>query len=489
MTGSPPPPVTNNLFVFNVTKLVGLFSVILLISLMSLSYLIVFKQTPLLENQAAALNETLLHQAAYALKDPLLTDNDSKTKFIFNNLQKKNAIIGASLYNKDHVLLHSQGFNPKIINFPLETKGYSLQKEILKKSFLHNSNVSTYTIGVNYNVLLLGYLSISFEQKLIEKLKQEVLQLFSWVLLSSLSICIIAIFYINKRVNKPLNDLMNASSLLNSGFKNEKHHDELEEFIHSFNEMDQRFLQKDKVEAIFSRYVSPQVAKEVLNDLDSLAEVELGGEHLTASVFFADIVGFTSLSETMEPQDISNLLNVYFSKVTEIVSFCGGHVDKFIGDCAMVVFGVPIKKEQHAFDSIACAWMILELLNKLNQSRESEGKMRVEFCIGANSGTMLAGNMGSSERMEYTVVGDSVNLASRLCGSAEPSELIITEDMFIEQNLDGLIEVEDKDFIKLRGKKLPIKTLIVSDILTPFKQEMLDEISNIMIKSKNILDK
>ncbi len=485
MNGVSPTSIKHHLFVFNITKLAWMFSIVLLLSLASLSYLIILKQIPLLEKQGTDLSEALIYQVAYSLKDSLLTDNDLETKTILNNLHKNETVVGVTLYNKDHSIFYSQGFKPKEINFPLNIENYTLQSETLEKHFIYNNKISIYTIGVNYNVLLLGYLSISFEQKLITKLKQEVLQLFAWVLLSGLSICIMAAFYINKCVNKPLNDLMNASSMVNSDFKNEKRHDELEEFIYSFNEMDKGFLQKDKVEAIFSRYVSPQIAKEVLNDLDSLAEVELEGKHLTASVFFADIVGFTSLSETMEPQDISNLLNVYFSKVTEVVSFCGGHVDKFIGDCAMVVFGVPIKKEQHAFDCIACAWMILELLNKLNQSRESEGKIRVEFRIGANSGTMLAGNMGSSERMEYTVVGDSVNLASRLCGSAEPSELIITEDMFIEQNLDGLIKVEDKDFIKLRGKKLPIKTLIVSDILTSFKQKMLDEIPLIIDKNKD----
>ncbi len=485
MNGVSPTSVKHHLFVFNITKLAWMFSIVLLLSLASLSYLIILKQIPLLEKQGTDLNEALIYQVAYSLKDSLLTDNDLETKTILNNLHKNETVVGVTLYNKDHSIFYSQGFKPKEINFPLNIENYTLQSETLEKHFIYNNKISTYTIGVNYNVLLLSYLSISFEKKLIIKLKQVVLQLFAWVLLSGLSICIMAAFYINKCVNKPLNDLMNASSMVNSDFKNEKRHDELEEFIYSFNEMNKGFLQKDKVEAIFSRYVSPQIAKEVLNDLDSLAEVELEGKHLTASVFFADIVGFTSLSETMEPQDISNLLNVYFSKVTEVVSFCGGHVDKFIGDCAMVVFGVPIKKEQHAFDCIACAWMILELLNKLNQNRESEGKIRVEFRIGANSGTMLAGNMGSSERMEYTVVGDSVNLASRLCGSAEPSELIITEDMFIEQNLDGLIKVEDKDFIKLRGKKLPIKTLIVSDILTLFKQKMLDEIPLIIDKNKD----
>ncbi len=481
ISGTKTTSTTHNLVIFNAGKLAGLYSIILIIGLITLSMLLIFKFTPLLEKQASYLSEALIFQSAYSLKTPLLTNNNSEIKMLLTDLNEKESVIGVTLYNKDYSLALSKGFKLQQINFPLETEAYTVQTISLETSLITIKTITTYTIVVNYDALIFGYLSVSFEQKFISEFQQEILQALIAVILLGLAVCFLVTFYISKFVNKPLNKLINTNSALSSNSKNYLGNNNLE----SFNELDKNFLQKDKVEAIFSRYVSPQVAKEVLNDLDSLAEVELGGEHLAASVFFADIVGFTSLSEMLDPQEVSDLLNVYFSKITEAVSFCCGYVDKFIGDCAMVVFGVPIKKEHHAFDCIACAWMVLQLVDELNRKREAEGKLRVEFCIGANSGMMLAGNMGSNERMEYTVVGDSVNLASRLCGSAEPGELIITEDVFIEQNLDGLIGVDDKDFIKLRGKKVPIKTLVVNDILTPFKQKILDEITLIINRCEN----
>lgn len=478
-------PKVTNLSLSITLKLVFVYSFIIISGLVILAARFTFTQTEMLEKQAAQLNIALVSQATASFKMPLLIKSYGDVKTITAKLHQIESIIGVNVYDNAHNLMSSKGFRLQQISFPIEGQNYSQHIEILENTFININKTATYTVAIKDNAQLLGYLSVSFEQNLLAESKKEILWGLMWVMLVSLGFCAIAAFYIGKRVAKPLNDLMDVSSAISRGTSafdtsSERRHDELDILMDSLNEMNKGLLQKDKVEAIFSRYVSPQVAKEVLKDLDLEEEVELGGEHLLASVFFADIVGFTSLSEALEPQEISELLNVYFSKITEVVSFCEGHVDKFIGDCAMVVFGVPVINKQHAFDCIACGWMILQLLHELNRKREAEGKMRVEFRIGANSGMMLAGNMGSSERMEYTVVGDSVNLASRLCGSGEPGELIITEDVFEEQSLGGLIQIEDKDFIRLRGKKLPIKTLVVTDILTPFKQQMLNEIALII---------
>src|SRR5690606_36658815 len=129
------------------------------------------------------------------------------------------------------------------------------------------------------------------------------------------------------------------------------------------------------------------------------------------------IVGFTGMAEGMNPEEVANLLNRYFAQIVIACEMNQGMVDKYIGDCAMLVFGVPQADPEHFFHVITCALAIQRLVTMENEQRETRGQAPVRFRLGLNSGSMLAGNMGAHERMEYTVVGDSVNLASRL-GSA-----------------------------------------------------------------------
>ncbi|MCW8840514.1 MAG: adenylate/guanylate cyclase domain-containing protein, partial [Gammaproteobacteria bacterium] len=256
--------------------------------------------------------------------------------------------------------------------------------------------------------------------------------------------------------------------------------DELGVLMKSMNFMGEGLLRKEQVEQVFSRYVSPQVANLAIADLDSMDQLELGGRHVTASVLFADIVGFTSMSENMTPQETSSLLNLYFSNIARAVHFCGGHIDKYMGDCAMIVFGVPEEYDEHSFNALACGWMILELVRQMNQKRSKKGLMPVEFRIGVNSGTMLAGNMGSTERMEYTVVGDAVNLASRLSHAGEPGQVIITEEMLATEELVDRIVTTHRGKIKLRGKRESISIFHIRDIQDPFRARMLEEIRRLI---------
>jgi adenylate cyclase len=190
------------------------------------------------------------------------------------------------------------------------------------------------------------------------------------------------------------------------------------------------------------------------------------------------------MSENMTPQEVSSLLNLYFSNIDRAAHFCGGHIDKYMGDCAMIVFGVPDESPEHSFNALSCAWMILELVRQMNSQRDTEGLAPVEFRIGANSGSMLAGNMGSTQRMEYTVVGDAVNLASRLSHAGDPGQTIVTEEMLSSQELEGRIVTTHCGKIKLRGKKEPVSIFHVRDIQDPFRARMLEEIRRI-IQSSN----
>jgi adenylate cyclase len=244
--------------------------------------------------------------------------------------------------------------------------------------------------------------------------------------------------------------------------------------------MGEGLLRKEQVEQVFGRYVSPQVANKAIQELDEVKSVQLGGEHVSASVLFADIVSFTSMSEEMNPADVSQLLNEYFSNIALAVHFCNGHIDKYMGDCAMIVFGVPEERDDHAFLAVACSWMILELVKAMNNERLNMELRTVEFRIGVNGGTVLAGNMGSAERMEYTVVGDTVNLASRLSHAGEPGEIIITDEMYQEFALEHHTQSEVHGTIRLRGKKEPVALYEIHGIKGDFQQAMRDEIDRIM---------
>lgn len=187
-------------------------------------------------------------------------------------------------------------------------------------------------------------------------------------------------------------------------------------------------LEEEKMaKSRLERYHSPSVVKRILES--TAKEPVLEARELTATVLFADLCGFTSMSENMDPKDIANLLNGFLSKMTDVIFENEGTLDKFIGDCVMAVFGAPVESEDHSVRAIKCALGMKKALEEYNL--ENEGKKALNFRVGINSGRMVAGDIGSSRRMEYTVLGEVVNLASRLQSYvAKPGQIVIGETTF-----------------------------------------------------------
>jgi adenylate cyclase len=187
--------------------------------------------------------------------------------------------------------------------------------------------------------------------------------------------------------------------------------------------------QSDKrfVKDLFGRYVSPQVATQILSLADS-GNLQLGGEQREATILFADIRGFTKLSETMSPEDIVKMLNAHLSVVIDKVLANGGMVNKFAGDNIMAVWNAPQPQAEHARLACKAACDIQHGLAELEAKDPSLPK--AQFGIGINTGQAVAGNVGSSGRTEYTVIGDAVNLASRICGATPATEIWIGAETY-----------------------------------------------------------
>ncbi|HEY3347039.1 MAG TPA: adenylate/guanylate cyclase domain-containing protein [Nitrospirota bacterium] len=203
--------------------------------------------------------------------------------------------------------------------------------------------------------------------------------------------------------------------------------DEIAELTHAFNNMAKGLREKKFMRDTFERYMSKQLAEKLL-DAETMAKIELGGEKRYVSILFTDIRGFTTMSENMDPKEVISFLNGYFSMLVGIVFEHGGFIDKFIGDAMMVVYGIPVKSPDDAVRCIKTALAMKDAMRRFNEKRAAEGKLPVHMGIGINSGSVIAGNVGSEERMNYTVVGDAVNFASRLVGLSREEEIIISEE-------------------------------------------------------------
>nr|MBI3611784.1 adenylate/guanylate cyclase domain-containing protein [Nitrospirota bacterium] len=206
-----------------------------------------------------------------------------------------------------------------------------------------------------------------------------------------------------------------------------------------------------QVESMFGRYVSRQV-RDFLVEHPDAANPSGRKERLT--MFFSDVRGFTSMSEKMEPQEVQRLLSEYFTEMTEILFKHGGTLDKFMGDAIMAFFGNPVSQPDHALRAVLMALEMQAAIVQLNKKLEAEGRKTIGVGMGIDTGEVTVGNLGSKDFLDYTVIGDHVNLACRLEQNAKAGEIIITQATYDE--VKHAVEVEQMEPIKVKGKVEPI---------------------------------
>jgi len=233
--------------------------------------------------------------------------------------------------------------------------------------------------------------------------------------------------------------------------------------------------QRRLMRAAFDKYMSSEVVEEIMRNPEA---IKLGGEKKEITIFFSDIAGFTTISEKMSPEDLVTLLNRYLSAMTTIIKTTHrGNVNKYLGDGIMALFGAPLDDPKHA--SLAC-YAALDCQAELARLREEwkrEGLPEIGARIGLNSGPCIVGNMGSEERMEYTVTGDSVNLASRLEGASKYYDTLILIGQRTAELAKNDVEVREIDLLRVKGKKEPV---VVFELLA--RKGQLDD------KKRHVID-
>jgi len=203
----------------------------------------------------------------------------------------------------------------------------------------------------------------------------------------------------------------------------------------------------------FQRFFAPNLAAQIAQQEGA---VQLGGQKRPVFIFFSDIRNFTPMSETMSPDTIATLLTEYFTEMVEIVFEHGGTLDKFMGDAIMALWGAPIPHEDDADRAMKCGLGQLEALEKMNKKWKAEGRPELGVGIGINFGEVFAGYIGSDRRLEYTVIGDAVNVASRLCSIAGPDQILISEPFYKALKKPPRVEALEPLQVKGKTQKVPV---------------------------------
>jgi len=239
-------------------------------------------------------------------------------------------------------------------------------------------------------------------------------------------------------------------------------------YHYTMEEREKRFIR-----SAFSFYLAPAVIDDLMNDPSKL---KLGGENKRVTIFFSDIVGFTSISETLPTEQLVRLLNEYLTEMSDIVLKNRGTVDKYIGDAVMAIFGAPVDYPDHAATACLTSLEMHQRLDELNKKWSAQDYPALRCRIGLNTGEVKVGNMGSLKRMDYTVIGDEVNLASRLEGAnkAYGTHFMVSEATY--QDAKDVIEARELDLITVAGRLKPVRVYQVltrKGQLSPQKAELV----------------
>jgi adenylate cyclase len=278
-----------------------------------------------------------------------------------------------------------------------------------------------------------------------------------------LFLSILFVWFFSKTISEPLKNLSAAAEKIRDGQYEVDlpggRRDELGLLTESFVEMGRGLAERERLKDTFGRFINREIAEQAMK-----GELKLGGETKPVSIFFSDIRDFTAMSEQFSPHDVVVFLNQYLTRMVACIDQTGGVVDKFIGDAIMGVWGAPVSAGSPAKDALNCVRATLLMRKSLweyNKTRGSPKRPIIRIGCGINTGDVVAGQIGSSQRMEYTVIGDAVNLASRTESLNKPlhTDILITENTW--KLIKNHIIAEEMPSVTVKGKTEPLRLFAV----------------------------
>ena len=388
--------------------------------------------------------ETLARIMALVAEDPLVMNDDLYLARLVSDATKNEGVGYAYITDNSGIIrAHNEiAFVGK------------LEKEFKQPRNLYKVSLPIMIAGKKE----IGKIAIGLGTERIKITTRAIQAIMLLIAVIGVSIGVLGAMVLSNYLTRPINELVKGTLRISQGDFDQhimiKSYDEIGDLTAAFNKMARSLKEKEQIKDALRRYVSHQVAEEIFKNPGKYIET-LKGTRRRVTVLFADIRSFTPLAEKLPAEDVVYLLNEVLTNMSNVIFKWEGTIDKFIGDCLMAVFGAPITYPDNTNRAINAAADIQKAIEEMNQKLTKQGRDPIKIGIGINAGEAVVGNIGAKERLDYTVIGDSVNLAAKLQEVAKGGEIIISESVFNEANVP--YEFSEPMLIKVKGKENPVK--------------------------------
>jgi class 3 adenylate cyclase len=450
-------------------KIAATITLILAVTVLSLGFVTFTRQTIILRQELQNRAEVLVQQLAAAGKEGILTKQELHVFSTIADIQKKSDVVYAMVVDPSGTVFIHNALDMKGRKLYGKTDQVSLGAEgILFQETAHEGRPvldATYPIVYKPKNIKIGFARIGLsEENLLAAIKQQKV-VFFWISLAFMVVGVFLSFGLARILTKSIRTLEEGMRQVAQGDLSRQitvsRKDEIGRLTEVFNQMILGLREKLHME----KYLSRSTVKSIKKNRD-LSQLKLGGRKKYVTTLFSDVRGFTALSERMRPEEVVRLLNIYLNLQGKVIRQWGGVVDKFIGDEVMAIFEGPGAE----LNAVRSAAEIQRYCQSLNLARAKTGQKQLHIGIGVNSGEVVMGNMGSEEQMDYTVIGDNVNVAARLCSIALPGQIVVSK--VIADHLGDEAVLTRLEPVQVKGKDRPLEIYNVTDVKGPTRRYM-----------------
>ena len=404
-------------------KLTLLITTLLVLTVLLVSVFLVRQEQESLTNEMSKRGRTIARDLANASKNPIISNDDLTLSLLVQDAMKDPDVIYVIFVDADGKVVAHPDLSQIGLRFQRSDGLPMAVGETQVTPFVDpkHGKVIDFAVPLVFSRVSVGSLYLGFSRKPIDEAVATARNSTIVISAAMVIVGILGALGLSTVLSRPVMRLVEGTQAVAAG--NFQIHlpvtsrDEIGALTESFNQMAKNLREKEMIKRAFTRYVARQVVDEILKDPEKLALKE---ERRDVTVLFCDMRGFTSLAERLSPEEVVGVLNDFYTLMVDTTAKNDGIVDKFLGDGVMAIFGAPIVHDDHPVRAVKTAVAMQAAVAELSRKRAREGKDPIAVGVGVSAGEAVAGTVGTEDRMEYTVIGDSVNLAARLESNAKP---------------------------------------------------------------------